>query len=114
MLALRPVVQALQSLAFTLRGRALALVRAQFPVIRRFLTLIGYSVALIGHVISLVSNPLASRKLPLPPCQSLLASVRLASTLPGVVPSAATAVTDHDVTLAPQVAPAGPAGQRFC
>ena len=71
--ALRPFVCALQSLAFTVCGRALAFVRAQLSFVRQPLALIRDPVPLIGDPLSPSGLHLASSDLGLTPQQSVLA-----------------------------------------
>lgn len=75
----RQFVDALQSLALTLRGRTLALVRTQLALVRRLLAIIRDSVALIGGTISFVGDPLTPRKFGHTSRESLLALIDLGS-----------------------------------
>jgi hypothetical protein len=65
--ALRPFIDALQSLALTPRSQSLAFVRTQLPVVRRLLATICDSVPFIGDAISLISDSLAPQDLTLAP-----------------------------------------------
>lgn len=74
---LRPFVEAVLPLAFTLCGGALAFVRAQLSVVSRSLAFIGDLLPLIGGSISSVGNPMTPRELVFPQPESHLADVQL-------------------------------------
>ena len=66
---------AFQSLAFALRGRALAFVRALLPLVRQPLALVSDSIALIGDPVSSTGLKFASPELGLAMVQRFLAFV---------------------------------------
>jgi hypothetical protein len=88
-------VDALQSLAFALRGRPLADVRARLPFVRRFFPIIGESVPLIGDAVSLIGGPLAPQELTLASRKCLRALVGLGIAAIGFIGLTGTALSDH-------------------
>jgi hypothetical protein len=95
-LAPRPFVHALQSLAFTLRRRALAFVRAQLSLVCQLLAIVCDSVPLTSDPISLVSEPLASRELSLTPREGLLALIEFGSPAIELTGHVGTVLSNHD------------------
>ena len=74
--ALRLLVYASKSLAFTLRRRALASVRAMLPLVGQPLAFVRESLPLVGDPVSPGGEPLASSDLGLTPYESLLAHIK--------------------------------------
>jgi hypothetical protein len=91
-----PFVDAVQSLALTLRSRTLAFVRTQLPVVRRLLAIICDSVPLIGGAISFVGDALAPVELSLTPRESRFAVIQLSTPIEFAL-SVSTLLTDHDL-----------------
>ena len=94
--ALRPLVDALLSLALTLGGRTFTCVRPQFSIVRHLLAVVGESVPLIGDAISFISDPLAPRKLSLTPRECLVVLIGLGSAAIELTRHTATVLGDHD------------------
>jgi hypothetical protein len=92
---IRLLVDASQALAFTLCGRALALVRKLLSFVGRQLAVIRDPLALISDVISSGSEQFASSDLSLTPREGLLPLVKRASLILEPTGRISTVLSDH-------------------
>ena len=97
-----PVIDALQSFAFTRLGRTLADVGLQLAIVGGLLAVVCDSVPLIGDAFSFISGPLAPRELDLAPRDSLFALIHLCSAETEFTWHVGTVVHDHESTLTPR------------